>query len=398
MEMVSTSISTWIGAAIAAVFLAASLSNAAAQSTGGSVLAPQPSTQVELYRNMEKRYRTATVKRGLSVRPLPVNAHQIDPKYVSAEERGSVDDFMTRNHVAGLLVIKNGEIVLERYGLGETSSDRWTSYSVAKSVTSTLVGAAIKDGKIKNLDDAVTAYIPEMKGSAYDGVTVRNLISMRSGVKWNENYEDPASDVARAPGPPQDPGVDPMVSYLRRLPRAAEPGAKFNYSTGEIDLAGILVSNAVGESLVDYLSDKVWAPYGMERDAVWVSTVPGRQNGGWGLSMTLRDYGRFALFFLGGGRVDKREVLPPGWTKAATTAYTRRAWGDDDYWGYGYLWWPHPDGSYEASGIFGQSIWIDPRENLVVVSSSAWPRASWPEGQTRLAAFQSAVREATRSH
>jgi CubicO group peptidase (beta-lactamase class C family) len=331
------------------------------------------------------------------VRPLPVSTHQIDPKYVSAEERGSVDDFMARNHVAGLLVIKNGEIVLERYSFGETAGDRWTSFSVAKSVTSTLVGAAIQDGKIKSLDDPVGKYIPDLKGSVYDGVTVRNLITMRSGVKWNENYEDPTSDVARAPGPPQDLGVDPMVSYLRRLPRAAEPGNRFNYSTGEIDLVGILVADAVGKPLADYLSEKIWAPYGMEKDAVWVSTVAGRQNGGWGLSMTLRDYGRFGLFFLGGGRVDGRDVLPPGWTEAAATAYTKRAWGDDEYWGYGYLWWPHPDGSFEAVGIFGQSILIDPRGKLIVVSSSAWPRASWPEGQKRLAAFQAAVREATRN-
>jgi CubicO group peptidase (beta-lactamase class C family) len=114
--------------------------------------------------------------------------------------------------------------------------------------------------------------------------------------------------------------------------------------------------------------------------------------------MTLRDYGRFAPFFLSGGRMDGREVVPPSWTKAATTAYTKRAWGDDDYRGYGYPWWPHPDGSYEAVGIFGQSILIDPTQKLIVVTSSAWPRASWPEGQTRLAAFQSAVREATRTH
>lgn len=393
--MVPNPIGRWIGTASLAML--ASMSIAAAQSTGGSILAPQPSAQVELYRNMEKRYPTGLVRRGPTVRPLPVSAHSIDPRYVSGEERGSVDDFMARNRVAGLLVIKNGEIVLERYSFGETSSDRWTSYSVAKSVTSTLVGAAIQDGKIKSLDDPITKYIPDMKGSVYDGVTVRNLITMRSGVKWNENYEDPNSDVARAPGPPQDPGVDPMVSYLRRLPRAAEPGSKFNYSTGEIDLVGILVSNAVGKPLADYLSEKIWAPYGMEKDAVWVSTVAGRQNGGWGLSVTLRDYGRFGLFFLSGGRVDGHDVLPSGWTKAAATAYTKRAWGDYEYWGYGYLWWPHPDGSYEAVGIFGQSILIDPGEKLIVVSSSAWPRASWPEGQKRLAAFQAAVREVTRS-
>ena len=178
-----------MGTATVAISMLASALVAAAQSPEGSILAPQPSAQVELYRNLEKRYPTGLVRRGPTVRPLPVSTHLIDPRYVSGEERGSVDDFMARNHVAGLLVIKNGEIVLERYSFGETSTDGWTSYSVAKSVTSTLVGAAIRDGKIKSLDEPVTKYIPDMKGSVYDGVTVRDLITMRSGVKWNENYE-----------------------------------------------------------------------------------------------------------------------------------------------------------------------------------------------------------------
>src|SRR5580704_1138664 len=130
--MVPNPIRGWIGTATLANSLLASVSSAVAQSTGGSLLAPQPSAQVDLYRNMEKRYATGLVKRGPTVRPLPVSTHQIDPKYVSAEERGSVDDFMARNHVAGLLVIKNGEIVLERYSFGETAADRWTSFSVAK--------------------------------------------------------------------------------------------------------------------------------------------------------------------------------------------------------------------------------------------------------------------------
>ena len=108
---------------------------------------------------------------------------------------------MKAYNVSGLMVLKDGKVVLERYGLGRQPQDRWTSFSVAKSVTSTLVGAAIQDGKIKSLDDPVTPYIPELKGSGYDGVTVRQMLTMSSGVKWNEDYTDPNSDVARAGRP-----------------------------------------------------------------------------------------------------------------------------------------------------------------------------------------------------
>ena len=139
---------------------------------------------------------------------------------------------------------------------------------MAKSVTSTLVGAAIQDGKIKSLNDPVTAYVPDLKGSAYEGVTVRQMLTMSSGVKWNEDYTDPNSDVAKAGGTVTEPGVNPMVSYLRKLPRAHEPGTQFNYNTGETDLVGVLVSEATGETLAQYASEKIWKPCGMEQDAV----------------------------------------------------------------------------------------------------------------------------------
>ena len=133
--------------------------------------------------------------------------------------------------------------------LGRKPEDRWTSFSVAKSVTSTLVGAAIKDGKIRSLAAPVTDYIPELKGSGYDGVTVRQLLTMSSGVKWNEDYADPNSDVAKSTTMAMEPGVNPLVRYMSRLPRANTPGTKFNYNTGETDLVGVLVSKATGKTL-----------------------------------------------------------------------------------------------------------------------------------------------------
>ncbi len=337
---------------------------------GAAILTWTPEQQAFGYKNMEKIAPVRVIKRGETVHPLPLASAQIDATFTAGDKSYNTESYMREFRASGVLVIKNGRIVLERYGLGRGPKDRWTSFSVAKSVTSTLIGAAVKDGKIKSLDDRVTQYIPELKGSAYDDVTVRQLITMTSGVKWNESYTDPNSDVAKVGLSILEPGVNPVVSYMRRLPREAAPGAKFVYKTGETDLAGILLSNAVGEPLAQYLSDKVWRPYGMEQDGIWVEDVAGHERGGCCISMTLRDYGRMGQFMLDHGVADGHEVVPAGWTEDATARHV----ADPPY---GYFWWI-VSGGYEAEGIFGQTLSVFPEDHLVVVINSAWP-AAWSE-------------------
>ncbi|RYG00891.1 MAG: class A beta-lactamase-related serine hydrolase, partial [Caulobacteraceae bacterium] len=267
-------------AAMAATLLpTAALAQQPPPSMGASILMWSPDQQKEGYKTMEKLAAHKVVPRGPSVFPLPAGA-PIEPKVTIDGNQMSVDEFMAAYRVSGLLVIKDGKVVMERYGLERGPNDRWTSFSVAKSLTSTLVGAAIQDGYIKSLNDPVTTYIPELKGGGYDGVTVGQLITMTSGVKWNEDYTDLNSDVAKVGLSIIEPGVNPVVSYMRRLPRAVTPGTKFNYSTGETDLVGVLVSNAVGKPLSQYLSEKIWAPFGMEQDAIWVEDVAGHERGG----------------------------------------------------------------------------------------------------------------------
>ena len=361
---------------------------------GGSILAWTPEQQRYGYRNMEKVTPVQVVPRGAKVRELPLAASQIDPKWTWNGQAQTVDSYMTAMNTSGVVVLKDGQIVLERYGLDRKPDERWTSFSVAKSVTATLVGAAIKDGKIKSLDDVVTNYIPELKGGAYEGVTVRQLLTMTSGVKWNEDYTDLNSDVAKAGVTPGEPGMNPIVSYMRKLPREAEPGAKFVYKTGETDLAGILVSNAVGKPLSTYLSEKIWAPYGMEQDAIWVKDPAGHERGGCCMSMTARDYARLGQFMLEGGKVNGQDVLPAGWVADATRAHQSFPPGGVET-GYGYFWWIIPDG-YAAEGIFGQQIFVYPAEKLVIAINSAWPAASKDELWQAQMAFAQAVRQAAK--
>ena len=357
-----------------------------------SLLALTPEQTLDAFRRIEDTYVTTTAKRGAKVFPLPAAVRQVAP--VVSWRGKSYDDlgtFMTEARITGLLALKNGEIVLERYALGRTESDRWTSFSVGKSITSLLVGAAIQDGYIGGLEEPVTKYIPELAGSAYEGVTIRQLITMTSGVKWNEDYADPNSDVALSSFWPGEPGVNPLVSYMRRLPRAAEPGTLFAYKTGETDMAGILVANATGRGLSQYLSEKIWAPYGMEADAVWIVDGGSIERGGCCISMTLRDYGRLGLFVSTGAMAAGKRVVSEAYLTAATSNQIMPpAVGN-----YGYFWWIGAGGNYAARGIFGQSIQIIPSKQLVIVTNSAFPLATSQEYSEAVSAVTTAIATAS---
>jgi CubicO group peptidase (beta-lactamase class C family) len=297
--------------------------------------------------------------------PLPPG----DPINIATD----VDAYMDEQRTAALIIVQDGKVRLEKYGLDFDASGRWTSFSVAKSFTSTLVGAAIKDGYINSIDDKVSRYIPDLKGSAYDEVSIAQLLTMTSGVKWNEDYEDRDSDVALFNEHEAEPGVDVTVSYMRTLPRESPPGRDWVYKTGETNLIGVLVSSATGKTLSAYLSEKVWAPFGMEQDASWLLGSTGHEVSGCCIQASTRDFARFGLFILGGAMVDGKRVVPDNWLSAATTTQADIAFPGK---GYGYQWWTYDDGSFAAQGIFGQGIFIDPARELVIASNSNWPRAT----------------------
>ncbi len=233
-----------------------------------------------------------------------------------------VDTYMAGQRSAALLIVHDGKLRLERYGLGFDAGGRWTSFSMAKSVTSTLVGAALRDGTIKSMDDKVSDYVPEMKGSAYDDVSVRQLLTMTSGVKWNEDYADPNSDVAKFNNHKPEEGVDALVSYMRKLPREAPAGTRWLYSTGETNLVGVLLGAATKKPLATYLSEKIWVPAGMEQQATWILNRTGKEISGCCIQAASRDYARLGLFIMNGARVNGQSIVPDGWLAEATTTRT----------------------------------------------------------------------------
>lgn len=328
------------------------------------VLFWSPQDRERVFRSMETVMPHALVSRGAGpVRALPTGEPiTVDPTA-----------YMEAQRVAGVLVIQDGRIRLERYGLGIGETDRWVSFSMTKSLTSTLVAAAIADGSIGGLNDPVVRYLPGLAGGGYDGVTLRQLLTMTSGVRWDEDYTDPDSDVARFLSEPVRDGLNPVVSFMSRLPREAEPGTRWNYSTGETNLVGTLVAAAENKPLAQLLSERIWSRAGMEADAFWALDQGGREIGGCCVSAVLRDWGRVGLLALEDGMIGGERITPDGWfAEAGSKQADTGAPGE----GYGYQWWTQDDGVFNAYGIFGQTIRIDPERRLVIVILSAWPNAT----------------------
>ena len=305
-----------------------------------------------------------------SANPYPLTT-DLDPALMSVTytvdgETFTVESLLGQQPLMGMAVLQGDSIRLEHYAADHKPDSTWVSFSVTKSFTSTLIGAALKDGYITSLDDTVETYLPRLRGSDYGSVKVREILQMASGIAWNENYEDPESDVAQA-GAHQ--GVA-LTNYISKLKRAHPAGEVFNYNTAESNLAGEILRAAIGNNAATYMNAKVWQAFGMEHDATWLLAAPnGQETGGCCISASLRDYARLGLLAKKGGMLPSGEsILPDGWMEMATTPSK----GFD---GYGYKWWLLEDGAYTASGIFGQMIMIDPKRDLVIAVHSNAPAA-----------------------
>ncbi len=358
------------------------------------IIAWSPEQKVAGFRNHDRIYTTRTVHRGKHVFPLrtsdkPLSGlhyriwnYQRHPAVVPLYKQYGIDDFILHNNVTGLLVIKSGEIVLETYAAGNSQQTLWGSMSVTKSILSMLVGAAIADGFITSTKDKVIDYLPTLKGTSYQQVTIENLLQMSSGVKWNLNKQDPDWKTAKSMT------IEELVRFLGSKRRYAEPGESFNYNDAEVNLLGAAVAAAVGEDLATYLEKKIWQPFGMESNANWMSYPGGLQTGACCFSATLRDYGRMGLFAMNNGRLaDGSTTLPENWMELST----KPSKGADNY---GYLWWLNDDGSYAAMGIYGQLIYVDPAEELVIAIQSAWDSATGKDYYIHQSAFIGVVKAA----
>jgi CubicO group peptidase (beta-lactamase class C family) len=362
----------------------------------------EPVNPAATFRNLEEIFPTRKIASGAWVSPLNAPSSPFEVRYSVGGESHGIAEFAARTDTTGLLILKSDRIMFEGYYRGADQNDLFMSFSTGKSFVSTLVGLALGEGKIRSLDDRMAEYLPEVKGSAYEAATIRNVLEMSSGTSYSEDYEDPKSDF-RGFAAAVSKGRGGLYDFCRSFKAAIPPGQEFRYATCNTEMLGALVARVTGVSVSTYLSEKLWKPLGAEAPARWLLDRPGaagREMSGGGLQVRLRDYGRFGLLFANQGEWHGRQLLPKGWVEEATrpngaqVQYGRLEKGYPL--GYGYQWWllPGEHHPFTAQGVHGQFVMVDPVEKVVVVKLSSWQRAWESDKEAETYAFFNAVVEA----
>jgi len=343
------------------------------------------------FRSMDSLFTTRSVPRAGQVWRLERADHPLDFTYQYQGQSYTPEQFLDRTYTNALLVMKDGRIVYENYRNNSDETTRFMGWSMTKSITSALVGIALSEGRIKSIDDPIESYLPELKGGGYEGVTIRQILQMRSGVDYEERYDFANPGIAaRNHIASLVKNVARFADPARTIKRIHKPGEVFQYKTIDTAVLGWLLERVSGGStLAAYMAQRLWEPLGAEQDGFFIMDGPpgvGREFSGAGFNATLRDYARFGLMMMNGGRANGRQIVPAEWV-ALSTPPTDPADGDE---GYGMQWWTFGKDAYSAIGLQGQYIYVDPKTRTVVVKLSYFPPADTAASQ-ETAAFLKAV-------
>lgn len=329
----------------------------------------------ENFRHMERFVPTSVMTPSPMPWDLGENYNTLEYSGPFLGQPTSLARFMTLSDTSALLVIKDGRIIHEQYAHGDSRDSLHVSFSVAKSFTSALLGIALGEGRLDSLDDPIRKYLPELTSKTFDGVTVAHVLQMSSGIRFNETYTDPEADINK-----MTTMVPPMtyLEYINTLEREHPPGTFNHYASINTQLLGILLVKVAGESLTSYMTSRLWHPLGMEQKGLWTLDEQGFELAMGGLAASARDYAKLGLLYLHNGMRGDQRILPEGWVKASVTPNEAHLMPGDNpassnVSGYQYQWWTPRDwdGDFLARGIWGQNIYVHPRNRVVIVKLAA---------------------------
>jgi CubicO group peptidase (beta-lactamase class C family) len=338
--------------------------------------------RIENFRHPEKVFPVRRIQRSGPAFKFPEELRELNASYKFKGETKNVDGFLERTVTTSFLVIKDDKIVSERYFLGATKDTAHTSMSVAKSFVSALVGIAIDEGLVEGVDRPISDYVPKLKGSGYDGVAIKHVLQMSSGVKFDEEYDNLFSDINTLFVEVFGFGK-PIDDYMADLETEFPPGQTSYYRSCDTQALGMLISAVTGKTVSEYLEEKIWSKLGMEYDASWCTDPNGIELAFGFLNATPRDFAKFGVLYLHNGNWNGEQIVSEAWVRESVVPDNPNLQPGpkgEEFWtfgnlGYQYQWWipDNPDGDYMALGVWGQYIYVYPKENLVVVKTSIDP-------------------------
>lgn len=328
------------------------------------------------FQHMDEIFPTRTVRRGGDVFEFERGSYSLPASFSYSGRSYDTQAFLAETATTGLLIVQHDAILLERYERGHSASGRHIAWSVSKSVVSALFGIALERGHIRDIMQPVTDYLPELEGSGYDGVPIKHVLQMSSGVRFNEDYGDPSSDINRM-GRVMAMGST-LLEFAATLTRERQPGTLQHYVSVDTQVLGTILVRATGKNLSTLTSEWLWQRLGMESDAYWTVDGSGMEMAFGGLNASLRDYARFGRLYLNRGSWNGNQVVPRDWVDASVTPDAPHLMpgpkpGTTSEMGYGYQWWIPADwdGDFMALGVYNQMIYVDPKHDLIVVKNSA---------------------------
>lgn len=349
--------------------------------------------------HLDEIFEARLTRRAEAPSRLGRSAAEPPVRYDYRGEHLELDQYLARNPTTGLLIARDETILVERYQYARHDRHRFTSFSMAKTVTSMLIGIAIAEGRIRSVDDLASAYVPGLAGTEYGRTPLRHLLQMSSGVRFLEEYSG-RDDVTRLA---MDTfwqrgfgGVGAVTQFNQRI---APSGTRFSYASVETQVLGLVLAHAVGRPVAAYLEEKIWRPMGAEADATWLVDRTGQESTYCCLNAVLRDYARLGVLLAHDGRRRDRQIIPAAWIREATTVRLEQPYlaprVATRFFGYGYQTWIFPDepGAFALLGIRGQTVYVDPARRLVMVHTAVRKRPVDPASAETVALWRGVVRD-----